>query len=145
MRLIDADAVKDYILRKGFYCDTEADKEYTAEQIDIIFPTVEAIPIHWIYRWVEKIPENWRGYSDYNITGLVKNLVYKGNPEIPIPSISDMLDDWDNEKEDYNFDSIPIDYLQYLLTTGDFRDYNFSSGIKKAIEMWREENGKETC
>ena len=78
MRLIDADAVKDYILREGFYCDTKADREDTAEEIDEIFPTVEAIP---------------------------------------------------------------IDYLQHLLTTGDFRDYNFSTGIKKAIEMWREEKG----
>lgn len=48
MRLIDADRVKQYVLTEGFYCDTNADKEATAEMIDQLFPTVEAIPIEWI-------------------------------------------------------------------------------------------------
>lgn len=37
-------------------------------------------------------------------------------------------------------DAIPIEYLQELLTTGDFRDYGFAAGIKKVIEMWRNKN-----
>lgn len=48
MRLIDADKVKEHILKEGFYCDTEADKVATAEEIDSLFPTVEAIPTEWI-------------------------------------------------------------------------------------------------
>lgn len=50
MRLIDADKVKHYVLTKGFYCDTKADRKYTAELIDQLFPTVEAEPVkhgHW--------------------------------------------------------------------------------------------------
>lgn len=52
MRLIDADKVKQYAITEGFYCDTDADKEYTAEKIDQLFPTVEAIPVEWIKEFV---------------------------------------------------------------------------------------------
>ena len=48
MRLIDADKVKQYALTEGFYCDTVADREATAEKIDELFPTVDAIPIEWL-------------------------------------------------------------------------------------------------
>lgn len=48
MRLIDADMVKQYILTEGFYCDTKADKEDTAEEIDQLFSTVDAIPVAFI-------------------------------------------------------------------------------------------------
>jgi len=48
MRLIDAEKVKQYILEEGFYCDTEADKEATAGEIDELFPTVDAISIEWL-------------------------------------------------------------------------------------------------
>lgn len=48
MRPIDADKVKEYVLTEGFYCDTRADKEYTAELIDQLFPTIKAIPIEWL-------------------------------------------------------------------------------------------------
>lgn len=51
MRLIDADKVKEHILKEGFYCDTKADKEATAKEIDSLFPTVEAIPIDYILKW----------------------------------------------------------------------------------------------
>lgn len=50
MRPIDADKVKEYVLTEGFYCDTRADKEYTAELIDQLFPTIKAIPIEWLYQ-----------------------------------------------------------------------------------------------
>lgn len=53
MRLIDADAVKEYILNKGFYCDTEADKQYSAELVDKIFPTIKAVPLE-DYRSMEQ-------------------------------------------------------------------------------------------
>ena len=52
MRLIDADEVKKYILTEGFYCDTDADKMYSAALVDKVFPTIEAEPVrhgHWIY------------------------------------------------------------------------------------------------
>lgn len=39
-RYIDADAVKKYILETGFYCDTYADRQYSAEIIDT-FPTAD--------------------------------------------------------------------------------------------------------
>ena len=54
MRLIDADKVKEYILKEGFYCDTEADKEATAKEIDSLFPTVKAIPVGWISKYSRK-------------------------------------------------------------------------------------------
>ena len=44
-RYIDADAVKEYILTNGFYCDTEADKRYSAELIDKIFPTANVVEV----------------------------------------------------------------------------------------------------
>ena len=50
MRLIDADEVKNYILTEGFYCGTQADKEYTAELLTKLFKTVKAIPIEWLYQ-----------------------------------------------------------------------------------------------
>ena len=54
MRLIDADKVKEYILAEGFYCDTQADKESTAKEIDELFPTVKAITIEWLHSIMEK-------------------------------------------------------------------------------------------
>lgn len=44
MRLIDADAVRKYIIETGFYCDTDADKEASAEILDT-FPTVDAVEV----------------------------------------------------------------------------------------------------
>lgn len=54
MRLIDADIVKEYVLKEGFYCDTKADRECTANEIDELFPTVEAIPIEWLHSIMER-------------------------------------------------------------------------------------------
>lgn len=54
MRLIDADKVKEYIRTEGFYCDNQADKEYTVNQFDELFPTVKAIPIEWLHSIMKK-------------------------------------------------------------------------------------------
>ena len=65
-------------------------------------PTVEAIPVEWIYKWLENIPNNWRGYADdwnYNIESEVKKIVYKNNTVILLPCITDMLDDWMEENK----------------------------------------------
>ena len=65
-------------------------------------PTVKAIPIEWIYKWLENIPNNWRGYADdwnYNIESEVKKIVYKNNTVILLPCITDMLDDWMEENK----------------------------------------------
>ena len=63
-RLIDAEEVKQYALTEGFYCDTDADKEATAEKIDQLFPTVEAIPIEWIKKKLDKLKDDikWAWY-----------------------------------------------------------------------------------
>ena len=39
--LISRQGVIDYVLEHGFYCDTEADKEYTAELIRTVFPSAQ--------------------------------------------------------------------------------------------------------
>lgn len=55
-RYIDADKVKEYILSTGFYCDTEADRKYSAELIDGLFPTAdvaEARHGRWIWKGEE--------------------------------------------------------------------------------------------
>ena len=65
-------------------------------------PTVEAIPVEWIYKWLENIPNNQRGYSEdwnYNIKGEVKKIIYKNNTVILLPCITDMLDDWMEENK----------------------------------------------
>lgn len=41
-RYIDADAVKKFVFETGFYCDTDEDKQYTAEIIDS-FPTADVV------------------------------------------------------------------------------------------------------
>jgi len=81
MRLIDADKVKQYILAEGFYCDTEADKEATAEKIDELFPTVDAIPKEWIINWLTKQTIPALHTCDY------------------YEAVDMMLDDWEKENE----------------------------------------------
>lgn len=91
MKLIDYDKYLE--LKKGVYdCSDEIG---IAEMCK-----VDAIPIEWIYKWVENIPNNWRGYSDdwnYNIDGEVSHVNVWGKYNIMIPCIGDMLDDWRNE------------------------------------------------
>lgn len=98
-RLIDADKVDIPIMQRQnngwvFKCNFK-------EVLDTL-PTVEAIPIEWIYKWLENIPNNWRGYADdwnYNIESEVKKVVYKNNTVILLPCITDMLDDWMEENK----------------------------------------------
>ena len=75
--------------------------DYVLKIIDEL-PTVKAIPVEWIYKWLENIPNNWRGYADdwnYNIESEVKKIVYKNNTVILLPCITDMLDDWMEENK----------------------------------------------
>ena len=46
--LIRRQDVIDYVLEHGFYCDTEADKEYTAELIRTVFPSAQKKG-QWVY------------------------------------------------------------------------------------------------
>lgn len=41
-RYIDADLLKKFVFETGFYCDTDEDKQYTAEIIDS-FPTADVV------------------------------------------------------------------------------------------------------
>lgn len=85
-RLIDAEQVKQYALTEGFYCDTDADKEATAEEIDQLFPTVKAIPIEWIKNVWLKNPNN-QGTIEF----------------FPQPTFEDvmgwLIEDWEKENE----------------------------------------------
>lgn len=76
MRLIDADK-----LRVNCYC---IDKICVDARTIEIAPTVEAIPIEWIKKWVEKC--NWH-YTDL--------------PRI----IETMLEDWEKENESRDTES----------------------------------------
>lgn len=80
MRLIDADKVKEYILTEGFYCDTRADKEYTAERIDELFPTVEAIPISWMNDYMFHISNI---YGPMDISTMVRKYKEGFIPSVP--------------------------------------------------------------
>lgn len=101
MRLIDADKTK-YSLW-GFERYTGIDEmpmEYAEEIIDKQ-PTVEAIPIEWIKKWLNNIANNERYKNDYvELTEEVKRIVYRQEMMIiKIPCISDMLEDWKKENE----------------------------------------------
>lgn len=80
MGLIDANKVKEYILKEGFYCDTKADREAVVKEIDSLFPTVEAIPIEWIEKWVNMLKE--RNYHSYQVLA---------------PALIEMLGAWEKE------------------------------------------------
>lgn len=67
-RYIDADAVKKYILETGFYCDTYADREYSAEIIDT-FPTEDVVQV------VRCKDCKWFNMSD--IGGTIPPIVYR--------------------------------------------------------------------
>lgn len=91
MKLIDYDKYLE--MKEGAYdC---------SDEISIVdMCKVDAIPVEWIYKWLENIPNNWRGYSDdwnYNIDGEVSHVNVWGKYNIMIPCIGDMLDDWSRE------------------------------------------------
>lgn len=71
-----------------------------AEQV-VNAPTVEAIPIEWIKKWLNNIANNERYKNDYvELTEEVKRIVYRQEMMIiKIPCISDMLEDWKKENE----------------------------------------------
>lgn len=116
MRLIDADKVKEYILKEGFYCDTKADREYATKEIDSLFPTVEAIPIWYIIRWYEKryklgstVADDWeRGFLKEKIVemhGDFKNEKYLDNKQESgrfaqmVKEVIELYNDWEKENE----------------------------------------------
>ncbi len=90
MKLIDYDK---YLEIKRGCCDCSG-------EVDLAdMCKVEAIPVEWIYRWLENIPNNWRGYSDdwnCTINSEVSNVNVRGK-NIIIPCIGDMIDDWFNK------------------------------------------------
>lgn len=91
MKLIDYDKYLE-IKRGAYDCSDEIG---IAEMC-----TVDAIPVEWIYKWLENIPNNWRGYNDdwnYNIDGEVSHVNVRDKYNIIIPCIGDMLDDWFNK------------------------------------------------
>lgn len=69
MRLIDADKVKEHILKEGFYCDTKEDKEATAKEIDSLFPTVKAISIDWLKKFANERAKNEEEEGYWHIWG----------------------------------------------------------------------------
>lgn len=94
MRLIDADKLKRIYAQSP---SAPLPSLVTGSEIDNA-PTVEAIPIKWIEKWLENIKNDRRYKSEYvELTQDVKRVVYKGTVVIRIPCISDMLEDWENE------------------------------------------------
>ena len=61
----------------------------------------DAIPIKWINEWIDSIKDKDRYKNKYvEIPEEVKVVVYRDNQVIPIPCVSDMLDDWRIENYD---------------------------------------------
>lgn len=92
MRLIDADKVKNYILTEGFYCGTQADKEYTAELFTKLFKTEKAIPIETIKKEIERLKEDIKWAWYYGNTALDKMEYLELWLEIK-------LENWEKENE----------------------------------------------
>jgi len=58
----------------------------------------EAIPIKWINEWIDSIKDKDRYKNKYvEIPSEVKIVVYRDNQVIPIPCVSDMIEDWRKE------------------------------------------------
>lgn len=91
MKLVDWDKYLE--MKRGVYnCSDEIGIDEMCK--------VDAIPVEWIYKWLENIPNNWRGYNDdwnYNIDGEISHVNVRGKYNIIIPCIGDMIDDWRNE------------------------------------------------
>lgn len=91
MRLIDADKVKQHALTVGFYCDTDADKKATAEKIDQLFPTVEAIPVEWLEARIDRLNKELREAKRHGQGQLIKWREWE------LFGLKDMLKDWREE------------------------------------------------
>ena len=62
-------------------------------------PTVEAIPIEWIKGWLASIKDNERYKNAYvQIENEVCRVAHN-EMVFNIPSVSDMLEDWEKEKQ----------------------------------------------
>lgn len=95
MRLIDADNLIAEILTQDLIGDGKR-----VDKIILDAPTVEAIPIEWVERWINNIANDERYKNEYvELTEEVKRIVYRQTVIIKIPCISDMLEDWRKESE----------------------------------------------
>lgn len=104
MRLIDADELKEYVRKIGFYCDTDADKEYTIEQIDTLFSTVETIPIEWIKKYAAKFEDKIAEERLHFGISRGKGVYWRGENEEWVGidftnPITEMLENWGKENE----------------------------------------------
>ena len=61
----------------------------------------KVISIEWIKQWVANIKNNPRYKNEYiEDLGEISKIVYRhGKVVLPIPCVSDMLKDWENERE----------------------------------------------
>lgn len=99
-RLIDANKAENALYGFTRYTGIdEAPYEHAETVIDKL-PTVEAIPIEWIKGWLASIKDNERYKNAYvQIEDEVRRVAYGNEMEFNIPSVSDMLEDWEKENE----------------------------------------------
>ena len=96
MRLINADELEPNTEWNDYY---DGYVSYSQTQIDNA-PTVDAIPVEWIKKWLNNIANNERYKNEYvELTEEVKRIVYRQTMIINLPCISDMLEDWEKENE----------------------------------------------
>lgn len=89
-RLIDANDVLKLI----------PSEEFNSKFAVMSSPTVEAIPVEWIKKWLNNIANNERYKNEYvELTEEVKRIIYRQAVIIRIPCVSDMLEDWRKENE----------------------------------------------
>lgn len=67
---------------------------------------MDQIPIEWMYKWIENIPNNWR---EYEVSGQVRKVQYSyDKPAVLIPCITDMIEDWKAENKQFTFSSFYV-------------------------------------
>ena len=58
------------------------------------------IPVEWIKKWLDNIKNDKRYKSEYiELIRDITKINYEGTEIIRVPSITDMLEDWEKEKE----------------------------------------------
>lgn len=96
MRLINADELEPNTEWNDYY---DGYVSYSQTQIDNA-PTVDAVPVEWIKKWLNNIANNERYKNEcVELTEEVKRIVYRQTMIINLPCISDMLEDWEKENE----------------------------------------------
>lgn len=97
-RLISEEALLNE-LNKNYHFDdkVEIDTKEVSWAIEDT-KTVDAIPVKWIEKWLNRIKYDDRYKSEYvHLTHDVRRIEYKNEVLIRIPCISDMLEDWRKE------------------------------------------------